>query len=241
MSNRLTPAFHPDLRSMANARILSDPALAHPPLPDAEGPTLSVEQLGADPFVAFEGWMQEAAERSGMRYPNAVTLATVDGEGDPDARIVLLKGVDARGFLFFTNYDSAKGRALLEHPRGALTFYWDGMGRQVRARGPVEPLPAAESDAYFQSRPRLSRLGAWASLQSQELEGRAVLEARLADVERQYPGEDIPRPPHWGGFVLRATRVEFWQEGPFRLHDRVRYARDLNAPLSGWTPVRLYP
>jgi len=226
---------------MSDSRILSDPARAHPPLPDSDRATLAPEHLGPDPFAAFEAWMQDAADRSGMRYPNAVTLATVDAEGNPDARIVLLKGVDERGFLFFTNYDSAKGRALRDHPQGALTFYWDLLGRQVRARGPVEPLPPAESDEYFASRPRLSRLGAWASLQSQELEGRSVLEARLADLERQYPGEEIPRPPHWGGFVLRATRVEFWQEGPFRLHDRIRYSRDLNAPLHGWTPVRLFP
>lgn len=199
--------------------------------------TLSPETLGADPLQAFQRWLTAAESSSGMRYPNAVTLSTVDPSGQPDGRIVLLKGVDDRGFLFFTNYGSPKGQALAVHPRGALTFYWDGMGRQVRARGPVERISPEESDEYFASRPRVSRIGAWASEQSREVEGREVLNARVVELEARYPDDRVPRPSHWGGFLLRPEEVEFWQEGPFRLHDRLLYRRS----PSGWGHVRLFP
>lgn len=225
------PRYWEALPTSIEQRAMSDPMT--PSAPE----TLSREALGDDPLQAFQHWLSDAELDAGMRYPNAVTLSTVDAAGHPDGRIVLLKGVDDRGFLFFTNYGSAKGRALAVHPRGALTFYWDGMGRQVRARGPVERLSPEESDAYFASRPRVSRIGAWASEQSRELGGREVLNARVVEMEAIHPGDAIPRPPHWGGFVLRPEEVEFWQEGPFRLHDRILYRRS----PSGWDSVRLFP
>ncbi len=205
--------------------------LAHP------RPLLTEEVLGGDPILAFQRWLAEAGTTSGLTYANAATLSTVDPQGHPEGRIVLLKGADERGFIFFTNYDSAKGRALEAHPQAALTFYWDRLGRQVRVRGGVERVPASESDAYFASRPRVSRIGAWASEQSRSLASRTELEARVAELEDRYPGEEIPRPPHWGGFLLRPREVEFWQEGPFRLHDRILFRRE--AP--GWTTDRLFP
>jgi pyridoxamine 5'-phosphate oxidase len=207
----------------------------------ARGPAavrpLSAETLGPDPLTAFKGWLSEVEERSELRNPNAAILSTVDPEGRPDGRTILLKGVDPRGFAFYTNYASPKGRDLEAHPVAALTFYWDSLGRQVRVRGRVERVPDEESDAYFASRPRVSRIGAWASDQSRELEGREILDARVVELERRYPGDEIPRPPHWGGYVLLPDEVEFWQEGPFRLHDRIRYRR----ADRGWDAVRLFP
>jgi pyridoxamine 5'-phosphate oxidase len=189
-------------------------------------------------MVAFARWLREAEERSGSIFPNAVCLSTVDGSGHPQGRMVLLKGADDRGFVFFTNYGSAKGRDLDGSPRAALTFYWDPLGRQLRARGGVERVPAAESDEYFRTRPRGSQLGAWASRQSEPLESREALEARVAEAARRYEGRDVPRPPHWGGFLLRPDAVEFWQEGQDRLHDRILYRRRTGGE---WTTERLFP
>ncbi len=208
-------------------------------------PPLTPAALGSNPVDAFRRWLVEAEEASGMRYPNAVTLATVDAEGRPDARVVLLKEADARGFIVFTNYRSAKGRELEAHPEAALVFYWDALGRQVRVRGPVERLPTDESDAYFQSRPRASRIGAWTSEQSATIEGREGLEARYREVEARHEGAVIPRPPHWGGFLIRPREVEFWREGAWRLHDRIRFRREGDpaepAGQVAWTVERLQP
>jgi len=198
---------------------------------------LTPEALGHDPIQAFARWLADAENLSAMQYPNAVTLSTVRADGTPDGRIVLLKGVDARGFTFYTNHESAKGRALDEHPAGALTFYWDRMGRQVRVRGRVERVSAEESDAYFASRPRESRIGAWASAQSRPLASREALVARVRELTAQYTGGEVPRPPHWGGYLLRPDEIELWQEGEFRLHDRFLYER----ADSGWKVVRLSP
>jgi pyridoxamine 5'-phosphate oxidase len=226
------------LRLLPSVLPMADPSRPTPHLDfTSPRPLLTEETLGGDPILAFQRWLAEAGTTSGMTYPNAVALSTVDADGRPDGRIVLLKGADARGFTFFTNFASAKGRALEANPRAALTFYWDRLGRQVRARGGVERVPDAESDAYFASRPRVSRIGAWASEQSRPLSSRADLEARVAELEARHPGDEIPRPPHWGGFLLRPTEVEFWQEGPFRLHDRIRFRRE----GSGWVTDRLFP
>lgn len=203
---------------------------------------LTPESLGSDPFEAFSLWFAEAEAQSGMRYPNAMTLSTVDPDGDPDGRIVLLKGLDARGFHFYTNYTSSKGRALEANASASLMFYWDLQGRQVRVRGAVSRLPEEESDAYFASRPRESQIGAWASTQSGVIEAaRDALDAQYVSAEARFTAEQtVPRPPHWGGFVLSPREIEFWQEVPFRLHDRFRFFR---APDSiAWLPpVRLSP
>lgn len=199
--------------------------------------TLTPERLGPDPLAAFSRWLDEAEAESGMNYPNAATLSTISEAGDPDGRIVLVKGVDQRGFRFFTNYHSAKGRALEARPQAALTFYWDGMGRQVRVRGDAERLAAEESDAYFASRPRGSRLSAWASSQSRPLADRDELLARYREVEERYEGREVPRPDHWGGFLLRPREVEFWQEAPYRMHDRLLY----RGADGEWTISRLSP
>jgi len=201
-------------------------------------PPLTAEELGPDPLAAFTGWFEAARLYSNARYPDAMTLSTIDEQGWPAGRIVLLKGVDARGFSFFTNYRSAKGRALEGAGRAALTFYWGDLLRQVRAVGTVARLSEAESDEYFHSRPLGSRIGAWASLQSESLESRELLEARAREVEARYPTGDVPRPPHWGGYLLTPNEIEFWQEGASRLHDRFRYRRTSEG---GWAVERLNP
>lgn len=192
--------------------------------------------VDADPLRQFSTWMDEAI-RSAAREPTAMTLATVGADGRPAARIVLLKGVDARGFVFFSNFDSAKGRDLAANPRAALVFFWVELERQVRVEGDVERVAAADADAYFARRPRASRLSAMASPQSQPVADRGVLEARVAELARQYPGDDLPRPPHWGGYRVLPRAVEFWQGRPSRLHDRLRYARTAET----WSIVRLAP
>lgn len=199
---------------------------------------LTPESLGADPVRAFEEWFRVAREAHALPFPEAACLGTVDPEGWPEGRVVLLKGADDRGFRFFTNYRSAKGRALEAHPRAALTFYWGDLARQVRVQGSVERLPAEESDAYFAERPRGSRIGAWASDQSEPLAGREVLEARVRELEERYGEGPVPRPAHWGGYLLRPRAIEFWQEGPDRLHDRIRYLRRDDGR---WAVERLYP
>lgn len=191
---------------------------------------------GADPFALFAEWLEEAAA-SEPNDPNAMALATVDGDGLPDVRMVLLKGFDTRGFTFFTNYESAKGREILAHPKAAAVLHWKSLRRQVRLRGPVSEVSTAEADEYFATRSRGSRLGAWASQQSRPLESRFALEKAVARVTAKYPVGEIPRPAYWSGFRIAPVEIEFWKDGAFRLHDRVRFTR----AGDGWTKLRLYP
>lgn len=199
---------------------------------------LTRERVADDPLDQFRTWFEEAKDAD-LREPNAMTLSTAAPDGSPSARIVLLKGVDERGFRFYTNYDSRKGVELAQNPRAALVFWWAPLERQIRIEGDVERLPADESDAYFHSRPRGSQLGARASPQSRIIQSREVLESELAEVKAKYEGEEIPRPSHWGGYVVRPTQIEFWQGRPSRLHDRLRYRRD--DPSEPWTLERLAP
>jgi len=198
--------------------------------------SLDEKDVARDPIVQFARWFQEALN-SGFTDPNAMTLATADGMGRPSARIVLLKGYDSRGFVFFTNYLSRKGRELAGNPPAALLFHWIELERQVRIEGNVEKVAPEESDEYYLSRPLASRLGAWASPQSQVIAHREELEGRLVEVSTQY-GETPPRPEHWGGYRLAPDVLEFWQGRPSRLHDRVRYARE---PMGVWRIERLAP
>jgi len=201
-------------------------------------PPLDSDRLGIDPLSVFQGWFQDARSLSGLRYPDAACLSTVTADGWPRGRIVLVKGADSRGFPFFTNYRSAKGRELEATSRAALTFYWDDLARQVRAMGSVERLAPEESDEYFRDRPAGSRLGAWASEQSEPLDSREVLVRRVGEFAERFRGGEVPRPPHWGGYLLRPVEVEFWQEGADRLHDRFRFRTD---GAGGWIRERLNP
>ena len=193
--------------------------------------------LLGNPFQQFQLWLEQAIAAE-LPEPNAMTLATLSEQGKPIARMVLLKGLDEKGFVFYTNYDSAKGKQLTETDSAALVFWWAGLERQVRVEGTVEKVSSEESDAYFQSRPKASQLGAWASPQSQVIENRDVLEKRLAQLEEKYATEKVPRPPHWGGFRVIPTAIEFWQGRPSRLHDRIRY--ELNEK-GDWFYQRLAP
>ena len=193
--------------------------------------------LVTDPFARFHEWMAEAWTHE-PEDANAMTLATTTPDGMPAARIVLLKGADERGFVFYTNKQSRKGEELAANAHAALLFHWKPQGRQVRIEGRVEHTTDAEADAYYATRPRISRLGAWASDQSRPLGERAELERRLAAVEARYPGEDIPRPPHWSGYRVIPQRFEFWQNMPFRLHDRTVYTKAANG---GWVIGKLFP
>jgi pyridoxamine 5'-phosphate oxidase len=194
------------------------------------------ESIIADPFVMFRNWFAEA-QQSEPSDPNAMTLATCSPAGCPASRIVLLKDWDAAGFVFYTNVESRKGDELAANPRAALLFHWKSLRRQVRIEGDVEQATEAEADAYYASRPRISRLGAWASIQSRPLPERAELERRLSKYEAEYPGENIPRPPYWSGYRVVPARIEFWQDMPFRLHDRTVFTRTEN----GWAQSKLYP
>jgi pyridoxamine 5'-phosphate oxidase len=198
--------------------------------------TLDEGRAAADPFAQFGRWFADATG-AGIVEPYAMTLATADAGGTPSARVVLLRGWDADGFVFFTNYASRKGLELAARPQATLLFYWDVLERQVRIEGRVARLPAAESDAYFARRPRGHRLSAWASAQSSPVVDRAALERAMEAAGVRFPGDDVPRPPHWGGYRVEAERVEFWQGRPDRLHDRLIYRRDGD----GWGRGRLAP
>jgi pyridoxamine 5'-phosphate oxidase len=190
---------------------------------------------GGDPIAMFRAWMKEA-EAEELNDPNAVALATASREGVPSVRMVLMKRVDERGFSFYTNAESQKGLELAENPYAAMCFHWKSLRRQVRVSGPVTELPVEDAEEYFHSRSRLSQLGAAASAQSRVLESREVLEARVLGLEAKFPGE-IPRPDYWKGYVLRAERIEFWQDGAGRLHDRFLFLR----VGDGWRAERLFP
>jgi pyridoxamine 5'-phosphate oxidase len=193
-------------------------------------------EMHADPIEQFSQWLRLAVAAE-LPEPNAMTLATVDGTGGPSARMVLLKGVDARGFVFFTSYTSRKGRELAERPRAALVFFWGELERQVRVEGAVEKVSREETERYFASRPRGSRLGAWSSNQSAVVGSREELEKRLERLEEEYLDRDIPAPPSWGGFRVIPSAIEFWQGRANRLHDRIVYQRG----EGGWVMRRLGP
>jgi pyridoxamine 5'-phosphate oxidase len=196
-----------------------------------------------DPFALFEQWFADASAAE-LNDPNALALASVDADGMPNVRMVLLKGLDAvgaaaRGFVFYTNVEGTKGRELLAHPKAAMAFHWKSLERQVRIRGPVTVVSDAEADAYFASRPRDSRIGAWASQQSRPVQSRAALEAEVARFAAKFATGDIPRPPYWSGFRVVPDEIEFWRSRPYRLHDRAVFKRS-SAP-GAWSVTRLFP
>ena len=197
---------------------------------------LTEELLPEDPFELFTVWLAEA-EATGMTDPNAVTVATSGADGRPSARTVLLRGFGSDGFYFYTNRTSLKGRQLAGNPRAEMLFFWRELGRQILIHGDVSEAPDEDSDAYFASRPRESQIGAWASEQGAVIPDRAALERRIGEFTEKFEGEPVPRPPHWGGYVVAPYAIEFWQAGDFRLHDRFVYAREGD----GWTVERLSP
>ncbi len=198
--------------------------------------SIAIPSEMTDPYALFATWFAEAG-RTEINDPNAMILATCTPDGFPSARVVLMKDYDAQGFVFYTNKESRKGDELRENGRAALLFYWKSLHRQVRVEGAVEHVTDDEADAYYQTRARISRLGAWASIQSRPLPDRADLERRVAEVDARYPGEAVPRPPHWSGFRVVPQRFEFWQDMPFRLHDRTIFT----PAGTGWTTSKIYP
>ena len=191
-----------------------------------------------EPFRLFAAWLTDATAAE-PRDPTAMTLATVDKDGMPNARMVLLKGADERGFVFYTNTDSTKGQELKAHAKAALVFHWKSLNRQVRVRGLVEHVTPAEADAYFATRPKQAQIGAWASQQSAPLESRFAFEKAVALYAAKYALGDVPRPPQWSGYRILPLRIEFWHDRPFRLHDRIEFVRD--AASGAWNKTRLYP
>jgi pyridoxamine 5'-phosphate oxidase len=204
--------------------------------PERTDQPLSERDLLPDPLEQLARWVDEARE-AGVALPEAMALATADGEGRPSVRHVLMRGLDPRGIVFFTNYESRKAAELTTNPNAALVFFWRELDRQVSARGAVERTSTQESEAYFRTRPREARIGAWASIQSRPVATREELDDRYRELDARYPGDDVPLPPHWGGFRLRPEAFEFWKGRAHRLHDRFRYAR----AGEGWTIERLYP
>ncbi len=206
------------------------------------GGTLRGIFAAEDPYALARSWLA-AAEKSEPADPNAAALATVDARGMPNVRMVLVKEIEENptrgGFVFYTNLESAKGLELKANPRAAMVFHWKSLGRQLRLRGPVEPVPAKMADAYFATRPYQTRLGAWASRQSRPLASKRVLLAEVAKLAAKHP-RNVPRPPHWGGFRVRPIEIEFWAQGEFRLHDRFRWTR-LRPDIDKWAVQRLYP
>ncbi|WP_336760049.1 pyridoxamine 5'-phosphate oxidase [Asaia sp. VD9] len=202
----------------------------------ADDTSLPLIPLDADPFSLFADWMKEA-EAHEPNDPNAMALATATPEGVPSVRMILLKGADARGFVFYTNLESRKGRELLANPQAALLFHWKSLRRQIRIEGPVEPVSAEEADRYFASRSRNSRIGAIASDQSRPLADRAEFEHRIRDVAARFEGKEPERPANWSGFRLVPRQIEFWQDRPYRMHDRATWTRTEN----DWAVTRLYP
>jgi len=192
----------------------------------------------AAPLPVFDSWLAEA-EKTEPNDPNAVAVATVDADGLPNVRMVLLKGLSEDGFVFYTNFESVKGRELTANAKAAMCFHWKSLHRQVRVRGPVAPVSDAEADAYFASRARESRIGAWASQQSRPVNSRAELEKTVEEMTEKFDGQDVPRPPHWSGWRLAPLSIEFWQDGDFRLHDRLIYHRE--AVTAPWETKRVYP
>ena len=191
-----------------------------------------------DPFGLFQTWLADA-EKSEPADPEAMALATADADGLPNVRMILLKGADERGFVFYTNCGSAKGGELAVNPKAALLFYWKSLGRQIRVRGPIEPVTEAEADAYFATRHPQSRIGAWASRQSRPLESRAALQEAVARYADEFDGREVPRPDYWRGFRVRPVEIEFWQNGEYRLHDRIVFRRQTLD--DAWTKTRLNP
>ncbi|KQT26729.1 MULTISPECIES: pyridoxamine 5'-phosphate oxidase [Bradyrhizobium] len=202
-------------------------------------PLTSGDFTAADePFALFEAWLNEAI-KSEPNDPNAMALATVDSDGLPDVRMVLMKGFDTEGFVFYSHIASQKGRELAANPKAALLFHWKSLRRQVRIRGNVTPVTDTEADAYFATRPKQAQIGAWASKQSQELESRFAFEQAIAKVAAKYVIGDVPRPPGWSGWRITPLRIEFWHDRPFRLHDRIEFRRD--AAGQKWSKTRMYP
>lgn len=197
------------------------------------------EPTASAPFELFALWLADA-EQSEPNDPNAMSVATVDPQGMPNVRILLLKGFDESGFVFYTNFESSKGRELLANPSVALCFHWKSLRRQVRVRGPVEQVSDAEADVYYNSRSEGSRIGAWASQQSRPLQSRTDLEQAVLEYTERFAGTDIPRPPHWSGFRVNPTEIEFWHDRPYRLHDRIVFSRK-TAEDRGWNKQRLNP
>jgi len=197
---------------------------------------LGADELNTDPFLLFNQWFEEA-QKSEINDPDAIALASVDADGMPSVRMVLLKEILPEGFVFYTNYTSRKSGELMATGKAAFAIHWKSLRRQIRVTGFVEQVPAARSDAYYQTRSRGSRIGAWASQQSKPLQNRGELEAAVRKIEETYPNE-VPRPSHWGGFLIRPAEIEFWADGDFRLHDRFRYTKDTGG---NWASQRLYP